>query len=212
MEENASLRTLVKGLSSFIGEGTGGLVHGMGWTNDEFNDFLSKTTSDSAYESFQKHKANAASKAKRRAPEASASTDNGVAGSSKRARTNTTSANYSNGSDFASFRSLTNGSAAASNAPETSLFSQLVRGAGQAMYVPPATPHGFGLSSSPTTYGPSVTGGSYMSPPSLEAPSPLLGHSSNQGHGNQQGYGPPPAAPHSEDVDPKVDEAGKLIQ
>jgi hypothetical protein len=210
MEENASLRALVKGLSTFIGEGSGGMfLQNLGWSMDEFNDFVGKNTSDSAYESFQRHKANAA---KRRASDTG---EPSGAGPSKRARNSSDTAGY--GADmYGTFRpTQPTPPSGVANSQDASLFSQLVRGAGQPMYVPPATQHGYGAgpsTSSPGTYAPS--GGSYMSPLSLDMTSPLNSHppATSHPHAHQQGYGPDPTAneDHS-DVDPKVDEAGKLI-
>lgn len=58
MEENARLRTLVRDLSGFMGEGLGGpLLDKTGWTMQQFKDFVSRADSDTAYESFVQAKA-----------------------------------------------------------------------------------------------------------------------------------------------------------
>ncbi|KAI0721870.1 hypothetical protein C8T65DRAFT_170219 [Cerioporus squamosus] len=56
MAENQVLRGLLKSLSSFIGEGAGGIVNKVGWELSEFNDLINKTETDTAWESYQRHK------------------------------------------------------------------------------------------------------------------------------------------------------------
>lgn len=56
MAENQVLRGLLKSLSSFIGEGAGGLLSKMGWEMADFNDLVNKAETDSAWESYQRHK------------------------------------------------------------------------------------------------------------------------------------------------------------
>jgi hypothetical protein len=57
MAENQALRNLLRGLSSFIGDGAGGLLPKLGWDMTDFNNFISKGESDTAVEAFQKRKA-----------------------------------------------------------------------------------------------------------------------------------------------------------
>lgn len=60
MEENARLRTLIRDLGGFMGEGMGGpLLDRTGWTMAQFKDFINRADSDTAYESFIKAKAGA---------------------------------------------------------------------------------------------------------------------------------------------------------
>jgi len=59
MEENQTLRNLLRGVSAFIGEGAGGLLPKMGWTLSDFNDFINRSETDTAWESYQKRKKSA---------------------------------------------------------------------------------------------------------------------------------------------------------
>ncbi|KAH9943072.1 uncharacterized protein BXZ73DRAFT_74117 [Epithele typhae] len=56
MHENQVLRGLLKNLGGFIGDGAGGLLHKMGWDMNEFNDLVNKAETDTAWESYQRHK------------------------------------------------------------------------------------------------------------------------------------------------------------
>lgn len=53
MAENLLLRNLLKSVSGFIGEGAGGFVEKMGWDIHDFQAFLNKSETDTAWESFQ---------------------------------------------------------------------------------------------------------------------------------------------------------------
>lgn len=56
MQENQGLRSLLRGLSSFIGEGAGGILPKLGWDINDFENFINRTETDTAWESFQRHK------------------------------------------------------------------------------------------------------------------------------------------------------------
>ncbi|CCM01690.1 uncharacterized protein FIBRA_03754 [Fibroporia radiculosa] len=56
MHENQVLRDLLRSLSSFIGDGAGGLLPKLGWDLNDFNNFINKAETDSAWESYQRHK------------------------------------------------------------------------------------------------------------------------------------------------------------
>lgn len=56
MQENHVLRGLLKNLSAFIGDGAGGIIPKLGWELSEFNDLINKTETDTAWESYQRHK------------------------------------------------------------------------------------------------------------------------------------------------------------
>ncbi|KAJ8086428.1 hypothetical protein AAF712_002134 [Marasmius tenuissimus] len=61
MTENQTLRNLLKSLSSFIGEGAGGLLPKLGWELNDFNNFINRTETDTAWEGYQKRKKASAS-------------------------------------------------------------------------------------------------------------------------------------------------------
>ncbi|KAI0771869.1 hypothetical protein BD413DRAFT_475186 [Trametes elegans] len=56
MNENQVLRGLLKSLSGFIGDGAGGILTKLGWDMNDFNDLVNKAETDTAWESYQRHK------------------------------------------------------------------------------------------------------------------------------------------------------------
>jgi hypothetical protein len=56
MAENQTLRSLLRGLATFIGEGAGGFLPKLGWEVGDFNNFVSKSETDTAWEGYQKRK------------------------------------------------------------------------------------------------------------------------------------------------------------
>jgi hypothetical protein len=54
--ENQTLRNVVRSLSNFIGDGAGGALPSMGWTLKEFEAFINKAETDTAFEAFAKRK------------------------------------------------------------------------------------------------------------------------------------------------------------
>lgn len=56
MAENHTLRGLLRSLSAFIGEGAGGVLPKLGWNATDFENYVNRAETDTAWESFQKHK------------------------------------------------------------------------------------------------------------------------------------------------------------
>ena len=57
MHENVQLRNIIKNLSSFIGDGMGGVLPQMGFDRpQDFLEFVSKAETDTAFEGFQRRK------------------------------------------------------------------------------------------------------------------------------------------------------------
>jgi len=56
MAENQTLRNLLRSLASFIGDGAGGLLPKLGWKPGEFNDFINKSETDTAWEGYHRRK------------------------------------------------------------------------------------------------------------------------------------------------------------
>jgi hypothetical protein len=56
MSENQVLRGLLKSVSGFIGDGAGGLLVKLGWDMADFDSFINKAETDTAWESFQSRK------------------------------------------------------------------------------------------------------------------------------------------------------------
>lgn len=56
MAENHVLRGFLRSLSEFIGDGAGGLLSKLGWSMQDFDNFVNKSETDTAYESYQRRK------------------------------------------------------------------------------------------------------------------------------------------------------------
>jgi hypothetical protein len=56
MAENHVLRGLLRSLSGFIGEGAGGFLPKLGWTMRDFDAYVNKSETDTAYDGFQRRK------------------------------------------------------------------------------------------------------------------------------------------------------------
>ncbi|KAG1755879.1 hypothetical protein EDB19DRAFT_2034509 [Suillus lakei] len=56
MAENHALRGLLKSVSGFIGDGAGGMLSKLGWDMADFDSFVNKAETDTAWESFQARK------------------------------------------------------------------------------------------------------------------------------------------------------------
>ncbi|KAJ7276235.1 hypothetical protein B0H12DRAFT_1084269 [Mycena haematopus] len=56
MEENQTLRTLLRSLGAFIGEGAGGLLPKLGWDITDFNNFINRSETDTAWQGYQRRK------------------------------------------------------------------------------------------------------------------------------------------------------------
>lgn len=85
------LRDLLRSLSSFIGDGAGGLLPKLGWDLNDFNSFLNKSETDTAWESYQRHKQQTAADAAASGSQPSTGQkrpqeDDPLAGPSKRSR------------------------------------------------------------------------------------------------------------------------------
>jgi hypothetical protein len=61
MTENHNLRGLIRSLAGFIGDGVGGILPKLGWDVADFNTFINKSETDTAWESFQRRKKSNAS-------------------------------------------------------------------------------------------------------------------------------------------------------
>lgn len=56
MTENQTLRNLLRSLGSFIGDGAGGLLPKLGWSMADFNNFINRSETDTAWEGYQRRK------------------------------------------------------------------------------------------------------------------------------------------------------------
>lgn len=91
VQENATLRNLVKQLGSFLGLGDGGFLPKIGWTLEQFSDFVDKADTDTAFEGFSARRrdhreGSAASHTPSDVPHKRMSIDDAAGTSRKRAR------------------------------------------------------------------------------------------------------------------------------
>ncbi|KAG6837942.1 hypothetical protein H0H93_008336 [Arthromyces matolae] len=56
MAENQTLRGLLRSVTAFIGEGAGGLLPRLGWDMADFNQFINRSETDTAWEGYQARK------------------------------------------------------------------------------------------------------------------------------------------------------------
>ncbi|KAF9076368.1 hypothetical protein BDP27DRAFT_1313220 [Rhodocollybia butyracea] len=56
MQENQTLRSLLRSVTAFIGEGAGGLLPKLGWEMSDFNNFINRAETDTAWEGYQRRK------------------------------------------------------------------------------------------------------------------------------------------------------------
>lgn len=226
MQENQVLRNLLRNLSNFIGDGAGGLLPKLGWDLNDFNNFINRSESDTAWESYQRHKreeggtassSGASTSQKRTAP-----TDEPIYLRAKRPRgvseTNGDSISLvSNPSAHVGLNGIYNSSTRSAN--DHTLFTELLRGSSGFGQTPsPVTPSNQFASTAGSGLGSTY---SYLPPININAdgalPSmPLVNQSPILVQGSAKM--PPNARPRSQvvpedpDDEPKRMEAYKLIQ
>jgi hypothetical protein len=88
MQENHTLRGLLRGLAAFIGEGAGGFLPKLGWDLADFNNFVNRSETDTAWESYQKRKKGKGDQTSSQ-PQKRAADEDGTNGSMKRPRAGT---------------------------------------------------------------------------------------------------------------------------
>jgi hypothetical protein len=221
MAENQTLRSLLRGLAAFIGDGTGGLLPKLGWDAADFNNFINKSETDTAWEGYQKRKksqvseAGAAATQSRKRP----SDDDLVLNRSKKAR-----------NDDNNLEDRQNGFSLLVQVPQTSIapsslysaspptqdrpaiFTELMQGPnGSQMFMQPSTsansaqypgPPGSNLNGYPPSYVPGVN-------MNMEQPMPSS-YSSPQGIQRSNVIELPDEI--DDEDDPKKSEAYKLIR
>lgn len=224
------LRGLLRSLSGFIAEGAGGVLPKMGWDLNDFNTFINRSETDTAWESYQRHKreqqhaqASGPSSSKRPA-------DDELNGARKRPRV------PDDDRDGYTLLVPMNSSVPpvpagglypqSSNNASQSMFNDLLRGpSGSPMFVPPtSSPNSSSQYPTPTATSVSAQGFSstYVAPMngpmnlSIESPVSSLpvGMNSNM-PGPSNGSAPNSQANANNDSaepDPKTTEAMKLIQ
>ncbi|THH33731.1 hypothetical protein EUX98_g410 [Antrodiella citrinella] len=221
MQENQVLRNLLRSLSSFIGDGAGGVLPKMGWTVDDFHNFLNRSETDTAWESYQRNKRDEpgnSSSSKR------PSDDDASGSRTKRPRGTGDKDDDRNGDAYPLIVPMNQAVPPVPannlypptnrNTHESALFSELMRGpSGSPMFVPPTSPpNASGPYSSTTATG--VSAGhnsyqtSYMPPMNVNVDSALPAMSLVSNIPSVAST----TAPEETEQDPKREEAMKLTQ
>lgn len=99
--ENHTLRNIIRGLSGFIGDGAGGVLPSMGWTLKDFEAFINRAETDTAFEAFAKRKRAMQDGGAGAGAGAAEKPEDAAAASRKRARTAPAPANGAFDADFA---------------------------------------------------------------------------------------------------------------
>jgi hypothetical protein len=229
MTENHTLRGLIRSLAGFIGEGVGGLLPKIGWDVADFNNFVNKTETDTAWESFQRRKkTNTSGEANSSNSQLSGqkrAAEDEPGGSRKKLRSDETEQDPSNG--YSLLVPMNHPMSAAYSPPtrpqeRNGMFSDLIRGANASpLYMHQSPPTS---TSSPYTTVPNSTmepyQSSYISNVNMTLESPLssvpFDSSSSRSVPSQQQRAAPstPNNPDELEVDddPNKNEAYKLIQ
>ncbi|KAL0581981.1 hypothetical protein V5O48_000039 [Marasmius crinis-equi] len=221
MTENQTLRNLLKSLSSFIGEGAGGLLPKLGWELSDFNNFVNRSETDTAWEGYQKRKkASASAEVLLNPGQKRPAEDNNSSGSKKPRTSDASETAYSMLLPMGS--TSTNGSMYSARPHEgPGMFSDMLRNqgpGGSPMFMQPSgsatsSPQ-FGSQTTGTqpyqsTYIPSGPMGidNSLPPISFSSSSPSVPSRSNTGNTAQTGT----PEQFDEDEDPNKNEAYKLI-
>lgn len=225
MQENQTLRNLLRGLGGFIGDGAGGLLPKLGWDMTDFTNFINRSETDTAWEGYQVRKKSGTTGGSSKRP-----AEDDSNGRAKKARGDQDKEDsYSmllpmaQGGPPTSNMYSQQGSNSRPQGEGGTLYSELMRGAGASpMFLQAAVP-----STTPSSYPPTSS-----SPPSHGF---AFGNGMNSVNlGTESSMAPPPAPPSfatstngstpasqrtvaspeqpDDDDDPKKNEAYKLIQ
>ncbi|KAK7470837.1 hypothetical protein VKT23_002254 [Stygiomarasmius scandens] len=141
MQENQTLRNLLRSLASFIGEGAGGVLPKLGWEMSDFNNFINRSETDTAWEGYQRRK-KATANAEAMSSGQKRSADDDTSNLSKKPRTSDAESSYSmllpmnSGASPMTAESIY--PAGRSDGP--GLFPDMIRGNnGSPMFIPPSS-------------------------------------------------------------------------
>lgn len=224
MAENHILRGFLRSLSDFIGDGAGGLLPKLGWSLQDFDNFVNKSETDTAYESFQRRKREgqaATSSASQTASRKRASEDE-TANSTKRARGHSERDDTDRSADAFPVLMPMNTVPSGSNlysrsSQEASLFSDIMRGPnGSPILLPGPSSPSYPTSSSQVPQSNGSYQNSYVSPLSMGVETTAINSMSFVNNTTtptitQQSRPSVTSLDDLEPIDPKNVEAQKLI-
>lgn len=226
MAENHILRGYLRSLGEFIGDGAGGLLSKLGWSAQDFEKFVNKSETDTAYESFQRRKregqpgsGSSAQTSSRKRP-----ADDDTANNAKKARVPGERDDTEHSTDAFPVLMPLNSVASNSNLytsrspQDSSLFSDLLRGSnGSPMLMPgPSSPSSYTASSSQVPPSNGNYQSSYVTPLNMGVDSTAISSMSFVSNTStptisQQSRPSVGAIEEMDLVDPKSMEAQKLI-
>jgi hypothetical protein len=228
MAENHVLRGFLRSLTEFIGDGAGGLLPKLGWSMQDFEKFVNKSETDTAYESYQRRKregqpgsgSSAQTSSSRKRPSEEDTTNN-----PKKARGPGERDDTEHSTDafpvLMPLNSVTSGSSLyTSRSPQdASLFSDLLRGSnGSPMLMPgPSSPSSYTASSSQVPPSNGNYQSSYVTPLNMGVDSTTISSMSFVNNNastptiQQQSQPSVGALDELDPIDPKSVEAQKLI-
>jgi hypothetical protein len=221
MQENQTLRNLLRSLATFIGEGAGGLLPKLGWEMSDFNNFINRSETDTAWEGYQKRKKSGAdvggsgSSLGQKRP----SEDDSIAGRAKKSRPGEAENGYSMLLPMHGGPLGTNSmySSSRPSGESNGIFSDIIKNSnGSGMFASPPTASSQYASGSPTVNN--YQSSSYI--PTgvnmLDSSLPPLSFPPSSSSTTQQRPSASAAAAASDDIedddDPNKNEAYKLIQ
>jgi hypothetical protein len=225
MAENHVLRGFLRSLTDFIGDGAGGLLPKLGWSMQDFDKFVNKSETDTAYESYQRRKregqpgSGSSAQPSRKRP-----SDEDTSNNAKKARGPSERDDTEHSTDafpvLMPLNSVTSGSNMyASRSPQdASLFSDLLRGSnGSPMLMPgPSSPSSYTASSSQVPPSNGNYQSSYVTPLNMGVDSTTISSMSFVNNAStptiqQQSQPSVGALDELDPIDPKSVEAQKLI-
>ena len=226
MAENYALRGFLRSLSEFIGDGAGGLLSKLGWSMQDFEKFVNKSETDTAYESYQRRKRDGQAASTSSGPSTSLkrASEDDTASNSKRARRPSDRDDTERTTDafpvLVPMNPVTSGTNlyTGRSPPDASLFSDLMRGPnGSPMLMPgPSSPSSYATSPSQVPQSNGSFQGSYVTPLNMGVDSttinsmPFVNNASTPTI-QQQSRPSVGALDELDAIDPKNVEAQKLI-
>ncbi|KAI0303157.1 hypothetical protein BC826DRAFT_983699 [Russula brevipes] len=226
MAENHVLRGYLRNLSEFIGDGAGGLLSKLGWSMQDFDKFVNKSETDTAYESYQRRKREGqpTSSSSAQATSRKRGSEDDTSSNAKRARGPNDRDDAERSTDafpvLMPMNPVTSGSNlyTGRSPQDASLFSELMRGSnGSPMLMPgPSSPSSYATSSSQVPPSNGNYQGSYVTPLSMGVDSAAINSMSFVNNTStptipQQSRPSVGALEDLEPIDPKNVEAQKLI-
>jgi hypothetical protein len=227
MAENQLLRGFLRSLTEFIGDGAGGLLSKLGWSMQDFDKFVNKSETDTAYESYQRRKregqagpGSSAQTSSRKRP----SEDDNANNNAKKARGPSERDDTEHSTDAFPVLMPLNSVTSSNNLytsrspQDASLFSDLLRGSnGSPMLMPgPSSPSSYTASSSQVPPSNGNYQSSYVTPLNMGVDSSTISSMSFVNNPStptiqQQSRSSVGALDELDPIDPKSVEAQKLI-